>query len=62
MVTDGPLKAMHAEAIDMIEDRTRRTVIGFMSDNHIDADLGAEVFALGPNGNSKHVQQADSTA
>ena len=31
-----------------IEQLTGRTVIGFMSDNHIDPDLGVEVFVLEP--------------
>ena len=31
-----------------IEELTGRTVIGFMSDNHIDPDLAVEVFVLEP--------------
>jgi hypothetical protein len=35
-----------AEAIALIEQPTGRTVVGFISDNHLDPDLGAEVFVL----------------
>jgi uncharacterized protein YbcI len=31
-----------------IEALTGRTVVGFMSDNHIDPDLAVEVFVLAP--------------
>ena len=31
-----------------VEELTGRTVIGFMSDNHIDPDLAVEVFVLEP--------------
>jgi len=31
-----------------IEVLTGRTVVGFMSDNHIDPDLAVEVFVLAP--------------
>jgi uncharacterized protein YbcI len=54
-------RAMRAEAIQMVEGLTGRTVIGFMSDNHLDPDLGAEVFVFAPDGNGAQVQEADST-
>jgi uncharacterized protein YbcI len=41
-------RAMREGLSSDIEDLTGRTVIGFMSDNHIDPDLGAEVFVLEP--------------
>ena len=39
---------MEAEVSREIEEVTGRTVIGFMSDNHIDPDLAVEVFVLEP--------------
>jgi uncharacterized protein YbcI len=40
--------AMREDLIALVERETRRKVIGFMSDNHIDPDLGVEVFVLEP--------------
>jgi uncharacterized protein YbcI len=37
-----------------IEDLTGRTVIAFMSANHIDPDLAAEVFVLAPQPGAQH--------
>src|SRR4051812_10192073 len=39
---------MQDEVSREIEELTGRTVIGFMSDNHIDPDLAVEVFVLAP--------------
>jgi uncharacterized protein YbcI len=39
---------MKADVSREIEELTGRTVIGFMSDNHIDPDLAVEVFVLEP--------------
>jgi uncharacterized protein YbcI len=39
---------MEADVSREIEELTGRTVIGFMSDNHIDPDLAVEVFILEP--------------
>jgi uncharacterized protein YbcI len=39
---------MQQELTHEIETLTGRTVVGFMSDNHIDPDLGVEVFVLEP--------------
>ncbi len=47
-------KAMREEATRMVNELTGRTVIGFMSDNHIDPDLAAEVFVLEPRPDSAH--------
>ena len=44
--------AMRTEATSVVQELTGREVIGFMSDNHIDPDLAAEVFILRPNGRS----------
>ena len=41
-------KAMREDLIAVVEDRLGRKVIAFMSDNHIDPDMGAEVFVLEP--------------
>ena len=41
-------EAMRSDCVAAIEDLTDRTVIAFMSANHIDPDLAAEVFVLKP--------------
>ena len=41
-------RVMEADVSREIEGLTGRTVIGFMSDNHIDPDLAVEVFVLEP--------------
>jgi uncharacterized protein YbcI len=41
-------EAMRSDCIAAIEDLAGRTVIAFMSANHIDPDLAAEVFILEP--------------
>ena|SRR5829696_6624575 len=41
-------QAMSSECVAAIEDLTARTVVAFMSGNHIDPDLAAEVFVLAP--------------
>jgi uncharacterized protein YbcI len=41
-------RAMRNELTAMVERHTKRKVIAFMSDNHIDPDYGAEVFVLEP--------------
>jgi uncharacterized protein YbcI len=41
-------EAMRADCITAIEDLAGRTVIAFMSANHIDPDLAAEIFVLKP--------------
>jgi uncharacterized protein YbcI len=42
--------AMREDAIASVEEITGRTVAAFMSANHIDPDLAAEVFILQPDG------------
>jgi uncharacterized protein YbcI len=39
---------METDLTREVEELTGRTVIGFMSDNHIDPDLAVEVFVLDP--------------
>jgi uncharacterized protein YbcI len=46
--------AMRADCITAIEALTGRTVHAFMSANHIDPDLAAEVFILEPDGSATH--------
>ena len=41
-------RVMEKDLSREIEDLTGRTVVGFMSDNHIDPDLAVEVFVLAP--------------
>ena len=41
-------EAMSADCISAIEHLAGRTVIAFMSANHIDPDLAAEIFVLEP--------------
>jgi uncharacterized protein YbcI len=40
--------AMRGELVEIVESHTDRTVVAFMSDNHIDPDLAAEIFILEP--------------
>jgi uncharacterized protein YbcI len=39
---------MRADAITAVEELSARTVVAFMSNNHIDPDLAVEVFILEP--------------
>ena len=41
-------KVMRDELVKLVEDVLERKVIAFMSDNHIDPDMGVEVFVLEP--------------
>lgn len=50
-------KVMRVEMSRRIEELTKRKVIGFMSDNHIDPDLAVEVFVLEPLPDSGRGQQ-----
>ena len=43
-------RIMQSEGTRDIEELTGRKVVGFMSDNHIDPDIGVEVFILAPIG------------
>jgi hypothetical protein len=40
--------AMRNELVAVVESHTERSVIAFMSDNHVDPDLATEVFILEP--------------
>jgi len=54
-------EAMRPEASKMIEELTGRPVIGFMSDNHANPDLGVEVFILQPDGQPIGLEEGEST-
>ena len=43
---------MREDAVAAIEEITGRKVVAFMSDNHIDPDMGAEVFVFEPDGSA----------
>ena len=42
-------QTLAADAISLVEDLTERAVLAFMSNNHIDPDLGVEIFILAPS-------------
>jgi uncharacterized protein YbcI len=46
--------AMRADCVAAVEDLTGRTVVAFMSANHIEPDLAAEVFVLEPESTAPH--------
>jgi uncharacterized protein YbcI len=50
MVREAWQRVMHESLNREIEALTGRHVIGFMSNNHVDRDLGVEVFILEPSG------------
>lgn len=54
-------EVMRPEATSMIEELTGRPVIGFMSDNHANPDLGVEVFILEPDGRPVELAEGEST-
>jgi len=54
-------EVMRPEATSMVAELTGRAVIGFMSDNHMNPDLGVEVFILGPDGGTGELAEGDST-
>ncbi|HEX6461636.1 MAG TPA: Na-translocating system protein MpsC family protein [Thermoleophilaceae bacterium] len=54
-------EVMRPEATSMIEQLTGRTVIGFMSDNHANPDLGVEVFILEPDGRPAELAEGESS-
>jgi uncharacterized protein YbcI len=41
-------RVMHDDLVRVVEENTDRKVIAFMSDNHIDPDIGVETFVLEP--------------
>ena len=53
-------RVMHESLNREIEDLTGRRIIGFMSTNHIEPDLGVEVFILEPSDADGHVVEGHS--
>jgi len=51
---------MRSRAVAMVEELVERKVIGFMSDNHLEPDLGVEVFILEASGESHELSEGDS--
>jgi uncharacterized protein YbcI len=43
-------RLMRDDLVDLVEQESGRKVIAFMSDNHIEPDIAAEVFVLEPSG------------
>jgi uncharacterized protein YbcI len=46
-------RTMGAELIACVESLAERKVIAFLSDNHIDPDVGVETFLLAPRGDAE---------
>jgi uncharacterized protein YbcI len=46
---------MRDELVKAVETATKRKVIAFMSDNHLDPELAAEIFVLEPQANGDSV-------
>jgi uncharacterized protein YbcI len=53
-------RAMHPSLNEQIEELTGRRVIGFMSSNHVEPDLGVEVFILEPTDVDGHVGEGET--
>jgi uncharacterized protein YbcI len=51
--------AMRDDLVEAVEMATERKVVAFMSDNHIDPDVAAEVFVLKPQ--AEPVEEEDET-
>ena len=52
---DSVLYAAHHsydKILELVETTLKRTVVAFMSANHLDPDIGAEIFVLQPDGGS----------
>jgi uncharacterized protein YbcI len=60
-VRHGLQRAMHEELDADVERLTGRTVIGFMSSNHVDPDLGVEVFILAPSEEVQHTVESNGS-
>jgi uncharacterized protein YbcI len=45
-------QTLAADAISLVENLTEREVLAFMSNNHVDPDLGVEIFILAPSSGS----------
>ena len=54
-------EVMRPEATRMVEQLTGRPVVGFMSDNHANPDMGVEVFILEPDSAQVVLEEGEST-
>ncbi|MFL5883593.1 MAG: Na-translocating system protein MpsC family protein [Thermoleophilaceae bacterium] len=56
-------EVMRPRAIPMIEELVGRRVVAFMSDNHLDPDMAAEVFVLEPpvDGDATQLEEAETS-
>jgi uncharacterized protein YbcI len=52
-------RVMHGSLNAEIERLTGRRVIGFMSANHVEPDLGVEIFILDPDGSNGRVSEGE---
>jgi hypothetical protein len=52
--------AMRDDFVNAVELATERKVVAFMSDNHIDPDMAAEVFVMEPQPESVEQEQEPS--
>lgn len=50
-------RAMRDDLVALVESTVGRKVIAFLSDNHLDPDIGVEMFVLQPEENDVAVQQ-----
>jgi uncharacterized protein YbcI len=53
-------KAMQPDLVAMVEQEMGRKVIAFMSDNHIDPDMGVEVFVFEPDPRADQATHGDA--
>ena len=58
-VREGYQALLHDEAVQLIESVIGRKVIGFMSTNHFDPDLAAEIFVFDGEKSDQFVQEAE---
>jgi uncharacterized protein YbcI len=53
-------RVMRPTATEMVERATGRKVVAFMSDNHLDPDLSAEIFVLEPTKDPTDLAEVDA--
>ena len=53
---------MRKDLVSRVEELTGRKVIAFMSDNHIEPDMGVEIFILEPSGSDGDGSRPDEVA
>ena len=54
-------RVMHDSLNRDIEQLTGRRIVGFMSTNHVEPDVGVEIFILAPDGGGDRVAEGDSS-